>query len=226
MTTNPRTDALNITVVSDVVCPWCFIGKRHLEQALVLYAEKYPQHCAPVVQWSAFQLNPDMPLVGMDRGTYVRNKFGDRVNDIMQSMADAGTRAGIAFAFDKVKRQPNTLGLHALIAAASGPVQQDTVVQALFDAYFLGGLDLSDDGVIAHVMKPTGLLPDTVARCLLKGGEQQLAAQAVDQQWRSMQVQGVPLFVFDNKWAVSGAQPPQRLLESMAHAVHEAQASA
>lgn len=211
--------ALHITVVSDVVCPWCFIGKRHLEQALALYASKYPERDKPLVQWSAFQLNPDMPLDGMDRDAYVRNKFGDRVDDIMQRMADAGRNAGIDFAFDQITRQPNTLGMHALIASATNAQQQDMVVQALFDAYFLQGLDLTNDAVVQQVMHPTGLEAEVVAQCLVKGGPAQQAALDADQQWRSMQVQGVPLFVFQNKWAVSGAQPPMGLLEAMEQAV-------
>jgi predicted DsbA family dithiol-disulfide isomerase len=213
---------LHITVVSDVVCPWCFIGKRHLEKALLLYAEQYPDHQAPVVEWSAFQLNPDMPLEGMDRDTYVRNKFGDKAGDTMQRMADAGRNAGIDFAFDKVTRQPNTLGLHALIHAATNPSQQNAVKQALLDAYFLNGQDLTDDAVVANVVQPTGLSPELVAQCLVKGAAPQLAAQATDQRWRNMQVQGVPLFVFQHKWAVSGAQPPEALLEAMVQSALQA----
>jgi predicted DsbA family dithiol-disulfide isomerase len=211
--------ALHITVVSDVVCPWCFIGKRHLEQALQLYAQQYPAHEPPVVQWSAFQLNPDMPLEGMDRGDYIRNKFGHRAAEIMQRMADAGQNAGIEFAFDAIQRQPNTLALHALIAAASNPAQQDAVKQALLDAYFLRGQDLTDAQVVSQAVAHTGLPATVVAQCMAVGGPQQLAAQATDAQWRSMQVQGVPLFVFQHKWALSGAQPPAALLAAMVRAV-------
>ncbi|UFS56893.1 DsbA family oxidoreductase [Comamonadaceae bacterium M7527] len=210
---------LHITVVSDVVCPWCFIGKRHLEQALALYASKYPERAKPQVQWSAFQLNPDMPLDGMHRAAYVRNKFGDRADEVLQRMADAGRNANIEFAFDQITRQPNTLGMQALIASATTAQQQDMVVQALFDAYFLKGLDLTNDAVVQQVMQPTGLTAEVVAQCLVKGGPAQQAALQAAQQWRSMEVQGVPLFVFQNKWAVSGAQPPAGLLEAMEHAL-------
>ena len=210
---------IHITVVSDVVCPWCFIGKRHLEQAMALYASKYPERPKPEVQWSAFQLNPDMPLDGMHRDVYVRNKFGDRAQEVLQRMTDAGLGANIEFAFDQITRQPNTLGMHALIAAATHAAQQDRVVQALFDAYFLKGLDLTNDAVVQQVMQPTGLSAEVVAQCLVTGGPAQQAVLQADQQWRSMQVQGVPLFVFQHKWALSGAQPPVSLLEAMEHAL-------
>ena len=211
-------EPLEITVVSDVVCPWCFIGKRHLAQALELFAQNHPQQAAPVVNWSPFQLNPDMPLEGMDRDTYVRRKFGDQHEAIMARMAEAGQRAGIDFQFNAVTRQPNTLGLHALIASAQDAQQQDAIVQSLFDGYFLNGTDMTDVAQVSALMAPLGLSEQTVAECMALGGERQQEAAAQDAQWRAMQVQGVPLFVFNRRWAVSGAQPPDVLAQAMAQA--------
>lgn len=184
-----------------------------------MYASQYPERDQPVVQWSAFQLNPDMPLDGMDRGDYVRHKFGDRVGEVMQRMTDAGRNAGIDFAFDQMTRQPNTLGMHALIAASTSAAQQDAVVQALFEAYFIKGLDLTNAAVVQQVMRPTGMDAAVITQCLTQGGSAQQAALHTDQHWRSMQVQGVPLFVLQNKWAVSGAQPPAALLKAMEQAL-------
>jgi predicted DsbA family dithiol-disulfide isomerase len=215
----PTTAPLSITVVSDVVCPWCFIGLRHLTQALALFAEQNPTACAPVVDWQPFQLNPDMPLAGMDRDEYVRRKFGDQHDAIMARMAEAGQRAGIDFAFERITRQPNTLGLHALIACAQSAEQQGAIVQALFDGYFLQAVDMTDLAQVSALMVPVGLDAAVVADCLELGGERQQAAAAQDAQWRAMQVQGVPLFVFNQRWAVSGAQPPEVLAQAMAKAM-------
>ena len=112
------TEALNIDVISDVVCPWCFVGKRRLEAALALYAQKHPDRPAPVVQWHPYQLNPDLPREGIPRKEYIAQKFGGRPypNERLESV---GAPLGIAFAFDKMLRQPNTLAAHSLIARAA-----------------------------------------------------------------------------------------------------------
>ena len=112
------TEALNIDVISDVVCPWCFVGKRRLEAALALYAQKHPDRPAPVVHWHPYQLNPDLPREGIPRKEYIAQKFGGRPypNERLESV---GAPLGIAFAFDKMLRQPNTLAAHSLIARAA-----------------------------------------------------------------------------------------------------------
>src|SRR5262245_52561604 len=100
--------ALSIDVISDVVCPWCFIGKRRLEGALALYAKAYPDIPAPAVTWRPFQLNPGMPAEGMARSEYIANKFGARGGAVYDRVSSAGREVGIAFAFDRIVRQPNT----------------------------------------------------------------------------------------------------------------------
>lgn len=217
----PHPAPLSIIVVSDVVCPWCFIGKRHLAKALAMFAQQHSTLPAPVVEWQPFQLNPDMPLSGMDREAYVRRKFGDQHDAIMARMADAGRRAGIDFAFERITRQPNTLGLHALIASAQSAEQQEAIVQALFDGYFLKAFDMTDLAQVTSLMAPVGLDAATVAACLEPGGARQQAASDQDAQWRAMQVQGVPLFVFNRRWAVSGAQPAEVLVEAMTKACEQ-----
>ena len=217
---------LHITVVSDVVCPWCFIGQRHLRVALSEWARLYPQRTAPEIEWSAFQLNPDMPLNGVDREAYVRQKFGTRYDEIMARMADAGTRAGIAFDWTRVVRQPNTLPLHGLILGAEGLRQQSAIAERLFEAFFLDGVDVTDQNAVAAAVAPLGVGAQQVAACWDRDGDHQRRAAEVDQQWRRNGIQGVPLFVFNRKWAVSGAQPPDQLVKAMEHAFDDAQVSA
>ena len=216
---------LHITVVSDVVCPWCYIGKRHLETAIAGFAAAHPDAPTPDLEWSAFQLNPTMPQSGMDRRTYVANKFGDNETAIMARMALAGKNAGIDFNFDAIQRQPNTLGLHAVIAAADTQGQQTAVVERLFQANFLEGVDLTDAPAIISLLTPLGLRPEVIADCLDPQGAAQANVASIDAHWRSLQVQGVPLFVFDRQWAVSGAQPPEALIDAMTHAMSQRAAS-
>ena len=218
--------SLHITVVSDVVCPWCFIGQRHLRAALTEWARLYPDREAPNVEWSAFQLNPDMAPDGVARDDYVRRKFGARYDEIMARMADAGAQAGISFDWARVVRQPNTLALHALILSAPSLAEQDALAERLFEAFFLEGVDMTDVDAVSALVAPLGVDADRVAACWDRGGEPQNRAAAADQQWRNNGIQGVPLFVFNHKWAVSGAQPAAQLVKAMAHAFDDSEQAA
>jgi predicted DsbA family dithiol-disulfide isomerase len=130
--------ALQIEIVSDVVCPWCFIGKRRLEQAL----GRAPD--TPVsLRWRPFQLNPQLPAGGVERAEYVRAKFGARATEIYDRVARVGRGVGIDFAFDRIVRQPNTLPAHQLIGAAAVAGVEEAMVETLFRAYFLEGADLT-----------------------------------------------------------------------------------
>src|SRR5450432_2931265 len=131
---------LTIDIISDVVCPWCYIGKRRIEAALELYAQQNPGAEKPIVTWRPFQLNPDMPAAGMSRQEYVVQKFGAaRAKDIYKRVAGVGAEVGIPFAFDKIARQPNTLAAHSLIGLAGAADLQDQVKEALMHAYFIDG---------------------------------------------------------------------------------------
>jgi len=143
----------------------------------------------------------------------------------MARMALAGKNAGIDFNFDAIQRQPNTLGLHAVIAAADTQGQQTAVVERLFQANFLEGVDLTDAPAIISLLTPLGLRPEVIADCLDPQGAAQANVASIDAHWRSLQVQGVPLFVFDRQWAVSGAQPPEALIDAMTHAMSQRAAS-
>jgi predicted DsbA family dithiol-disulfide isomerase len=208
---------LSIDIVSDVVCPWCFIGKRKLEAALALYRERNPEAAAPKVTWHPFQLNPDMPQAGMDRGEYVARKFGARGRDVYGRVSAAGREAGIAFAFDKVVKQPNTLAAHGLIALAEDAGKQDEVVEALFRAYFIDGKDLTSEDTLAGIAAEAGLDADEV-RTALASEDARAHVSAEEGQARAIGVEGVPFFTFNRRLAVSGAQGPEVLLEAMLEA--------
>ena len=206
--------ALQIDVISDVVCPWCFIGQRKLARALELYSEKNPAGEAPKVAWHPFQLNPDMPEAGVDRAAYLERKFGSRSAEIYARVSAAGAEVGIPFAFDKVTRQPNTLAAHSLIALAAEAGLQDGLVDALFRAYFIDGRDLTSNETLSAIACEAGLARDEIDACLANGQARE-HVQAKDSQARRIGVEGVPYFVFNRRYAVSGAHDPQVLVDAM-----------
>lgn len=211
---------LTIDIVSDVVCPWCFVGKRKLATALDLYAKERPDEPAPQVTWRPFQLNPQMPAEGMLRSDYVARKFGRSGTEVYARVSQAGKSVGIDFAFDRIVRQPNTLAPHALIALAGEHGRQDEVVDALFHAYFLDGRDLTDAATLTEVATGAGLPRDAVEACLADEQARRTVATE-DEQAREMGVSGVPCFIFNGRSAVSGAHDPQTLLQAMLQAESE-----
>ncbi|MBL8308929.1 MAG: DsbA family oxidoreductase [Burkholderiales bacterium] len=219
--------AIRIDVVSDVVCPWCYIGKRHLEQALATWRANHAD--APVeVRWHPFQLNPDLPPEGKDRRAYLEAKFGgpERAAAIYARVKAAGANAGLAMNFDAIKQQPNTLLAHALIAYAQsveggGGGRGDAVVERLFCAYFVAGEFVGDLNVLLRIAAGCGLDVDATRDVLQDDATlQQIAAQ--DAAVRQQGVSGVPFFVFNQRLALSGAQPPDVLLQTMREAASAA----
>jgi predicted DsbA family dithiol-disulfide isomerase len=214
---------LNIDIISDVVCPWCYIGKRQIEAALALYAAQNPGADRPSIAWKPFQLNPQLPAEGMSRQDYVVQKFGAaRAKDIYARVAGVGTEYGIAFAFDRIARQPNTVAAHSLIALAGVAGQpadglQDRVKEALLQAYFLDGVDLTKPENLLAIATAAGLDRAQAERCLADP-QSRRAVELEDQRARAIGVQGVPFFIFNGKLAVSGAQGPAALLEAMRQA--------
>ncbi len=209
--------SLSIDIVSDVVCPWCFIGKRRLEGALALYASEHPDAPAPAVAWRPFQLNPGMPAEGMARADYVARKFGPRGGAVYDRVAAMGREVGIDFAFDRITRQPNTLAAHSLIQLAGAQGHQDAMAEALFRAYFLDGVDLTSRDNLLEIAASAGL--DRAAAAEWLGNtEAREAAAAEDARARENGIEGVPFFVFNRRLAVSGAQPAEVLLDAMKQA--------
>jgi len=200
---------MHIDIVSDVICPWCFIGKRRLEKALSLRPD-----LAVEVTWRPFQLNPDMPLEGMDRKAYVAAKFGggghaDRI--YAATVAEVGESIGIPFAFDRIRRTPNTRDAHRLIRWAAAQGQADPVVEALFRAYFIDGRDIGDRATLAETAGAAGL-DASEARRWLDGTAEIEPVLAEDRRARRLGINAVPCFIFDRHYAVSGAQEPEFFL--------------
>lgn len=214
---------MNIDIISNVVCPWCYIGKRQIEAALALYAEQNPGADRPSIAWKPFQLNPQLPAEGMSRQEYVVQKFGAaRAKDIYARVAGVGMEYGIAFAFDKIARQPNTVAAHSLIALAGAAGQtidglQSRVKEAFLQAYFLKGVDLTKPENLVAIATAAGLDRSAVEQCLADPKSRQ-AVEQEDQRARAIGVEGVPFFIFNGKLAVSGAQGPAALLDAMRQA--------
>lgn len=196
-----------IEIFSDTICPWCFIGKRRLERALALRPGLEPE-----IHWRAFQLNPWMPREGMERAEYLQTKFGSPdAGGIYDNIRRVGIGEDIAFRFDLIRRTPNTLASHRLIRYAAELDAQDATVEALFHAYFLGGRDIGDPDVLATVAAEAGLDRHAASAYLLSDRDAD-AVIAEDARARRMGIQGVPCFIFDKRYAVSGAQEPEYFL--------------
>lgn len=195
---------LTIDVTSDVICPWCFIGKRRLEKAL--------GNRPAVVRWHPFQLNPAMPRGGIDRKAYRIGKFGswERSQELDARVDAAGRDEGIAFDFDRQSRTPNTLDAHRIIRLAGERGVQDAAVEALFLAYFTDGRDLCDLATLAEIAERAGLDRAEVDG-LLTGDAGLDVVRAGEERARNLGVSGVPFFVMNGRIAVSGAQPPELL---------------
>jgi predicted DsbA family dithiol-disulfide isomerase len=199
---------LHIDIISDVICPWCFIGKRRLERALALRPE-----IAAEIAWRPFQLNPDMPPEGMDRKAYLAAKFGAAApaERIYASIAAAGAGVGIDFAFERIRRTPNTRDAHRLIRLAGAEGRADAAVEALFRSHFIDGRDIGNRAVLADIASEVGLDRDETQRWL----ESPAAVEEVlaeDRGARRLGINAVPCFVFAGQYAVSGAQDPEFFL--------------
>ena len=210
-----RPPTLTVDVVSDIVCPWCFIGKRHLETAL---ADAGVSNEA-VVRWHPFELNPDLPHDGIDRKHYLETKFGGpaRAAQIYARVREAGERAGIAFDFDAIARQPNTREAHRLIAWAQAHGDADPLVERLFRAYFLEGRMLADRETLVSLAAEAGIDAAAARHWLASGRGVQEIAQA-EARARELGITGVPFFIFDGHVGLSGAHPPETLRDAIRRA--------
>ena len=210
---------LTIDVISDVVCPWCFIGMRRLETALgMVAAEQAPGGVA--VRWHPFELNPELPPTGMDRRAYLEAKFGSasRAAQIYERVRAAGETAGITFGFDRITRQPNTRDAHRLIIWAQERGDAAPLVERLFTAYFVEGRDVGDRAVLAAIAGEAGFDAAAV-RAMLDSGEGTEAVLASERRAVENGVGGVPFYIFNRSVAVSGAQDPRVLADAIAEAV-------
>ena len=193
--------ALLIDVISDVICPWCFIGKRRLEKAIAALG-------GPVkVRWLPFQLNPAMPKDGISRREYRIRKFGswERSLELDARLVAVGEAEGIHFAFDRIERTPNTLDAHRIVGLAERQGVQGAVVEALFRAYFTEGRDISNPQTLLDVVAEAGL-DRHEAEALLNGDDGLEAIKDGDALARRFRVDGVPFFIVNGTLTLSGAQ--------------------
>lgn len=200
---------LTVQVISDVICPWCFIGKRRLEKAIVALG-------VPVrVHWLPFQLNPTMPKEGISRREYRIKKFGswERSQELDARVIAVGKQEGIDFAFDRIERTPNTLDAHRLIWLAEAEGIQDSVVEALFRAYFTDGRDISNQQTLIDVVAEAGL-DRAKTEAVLNGGEGMEAIKEAGELSRRHNVDGVPFFIITGQITLAGAQHPDTFLEA------------
>jgi len=208
---------LSIDIVSDIVCPWCYIGKRRLERALELYRARHPEAPAPTVTYHPFELNPDIPREGVARADYIAKKFGARGYGGHERLVHAGAQLGIAFAFERIERQPNTLAAHALIEWARRRGVQPAVKEALMKAFFVDCRDLTDAATLVGVAAEAGLDRAEAETAI---ADEELRKNVADEEEhaRNMGIHGVPFYILNRRLAVEGAQPPDLLLEAMLEA--------
>ncbi len=211
---------MQVDIVSDVICPWCFIGKRRLARALAMRPGLDVS-----TTWRAFQLNPDMPADGMPRQEYLALKFGGNLQArrIYSAVEQAGASEGISFAFDRIKRTPNTVDAHRLIRFATANGRADETVEALFRAYFLDGRDIGSRDELAAVAAESGL-DEREARGFLDDGKGRDTVLAEDRGARRAGIDGVPSFIVDGSYLLSGAQEPEFFLPLFDLALNKAAA--
>lgn len=211
------TDPLTIDVVSDVVCPWCFLGRRRLEQAIEMVPE-----VPVVVRWRPYLLDPNVPEEGMDRAAYMKAKFPDpaQIRAIHERLEELGRNAGIDYRFDAIEVAPNTLNAHRVIRWALVEGVQDALVERLFKLYFEEGADLSRPETLVDAARDAGMNAEVVAR-LLEGDADLDAVREEIAVAQRLGVTGVPCFIFDNRYAVMGAQEAETLAAAIRRAADE-----
>lgn len=199
------TQTVKLDIMSDPICPWCYIGKTHLDKALA----NIPNHPF-VIEWHPFQLNPDMPDAGMDRREYLERKFGGKEGAVRAyaPVVEHADNAGLKIDFEGMKRTPNTLNAHRLINWAGIEGKQNEIVDALFDAYFVQTRDIGEPEVLADIADSAGMDAAVVMK-LLKSDADLDDIKNRDTHSREMGVNSVPTFIVANQHAVPGAQPPE-----------------
>ena len=210
---NEVDQVLTIDIVSDVVCPWCYVGEKRLEAALA-------DEAGPVVvRWRPYQLDPTIPEAGLDRAEYMAKKFGNsgRLQSVHDNLTRLGAELGLPFAFDKIKRSPNTLDAHRLIRWAATAGVQAEVVDRLFKAFFVEGRDVGDRKVLVELAGECGLDAGQVEKALAEGADADLVREEIEEA-QTMGVSGVPFFIFGGRVGVPGAAEPSVLRQAIAQA--------
>ncbi|MGI9415697.1 MAG: DsbA family oxidoreductase [Hyphomicrobiales bacterium] len=208
---------ITVDIISDVMCPWCYVGKRRFEKALKLTPDTRVD-----VKWRPYQLDPTIPREGVDRQEYLAKKFGgaDRAKQIYQAIVDAGAQEDIPFEFDRIKRSPNTLNAHRLIRWAFTPGLQDEMVEHLFKLYFIEGADIGDHEVLLEAARHVGMDMEILSGLIASDADTDLVEKEIALA-REMGVQGVPCFIVANKYAVMGAEQPEVIAHALGLAAGE-----
>jgi len=208
---------VRIEVWADLACPWCWIGEHRL-----LRAVRQRPGLEIELRWRPFILQPDLPLEGADWGDFIAAKFGgmDRARSAFEQVARAGAEEGLVFRFDRIRRAPHTAAAHRLILEGEGAGIGFEVADALFRAHFSEGMDLSDAETLRGVAIGAGLLPAAVD-CVLDGCRWTDAVETSQVQARRLGIRGVPFFLFDGRYAISGAHPPDAILHAIDTAMRE-----
>lgn len=211
-TTTDAKTPVQVDIISDVMCPWCYIGKRRLEKALV------PRAALPVaVRWHPFLLDPTIPPEGVDRRAYMERKFGAEAPRVYARIQAAGAEEGIEFAFDRITRSPNTMNAHRLIRWASAERQQDSVVERLFQLYFLEGADIGRADVLVEAARDAGMDGDAIAEWLASDLDTDLVRRDITTA-QLIGITGVPFFIIQQRDSVVGAQSPEVIGSAIDHA--------
>ncbi|WP_428641472.1 DsbA family oxidoreductase [Roseibium sp.] len=209
-----ETAPMTVDIVSDVMCPWCFIGKRRLEAAL----RQVPQ-IDVLIRWHPFQLDATLPMTGKDRQQYLNDKFGgpDQARSVYDQIRAAGLQEGIKFAFDAIRLSPNTLDCHRLILWSQADGLQNEVVERLFQAYFLNGEDLTKTETLVRISREAGMQADLV-EALLATDTDLDKVEAQIESAQSSGITGVPCFIIDNRFVLAGAEKPETIAAALLHA--------
>ncbi len=213
----PQSEPVHIDIVSDVMCPWCYIGKRRMEKALELAPD------VPVtVQWRPFQLDGTLPAEGKDRQQYLNEKFGGAVQAraIYTRIEEAGRLEGIPFEFDKITKSPNTLDCHRLLRWAVRDGVQNELSEELFRLYFIEGADLTRSDTLVQAAKTVGMEADKVAELLQSTADAEETKEEI-QAAHQMGITGVPCFIVDNRYALMGAESSERIADVLKKAADE-----
>jgi len=201
---------LRIDIVSDTLCPWCFIGKRRLERALEILGQPDRE-----IFWHPFQLDATIPPEGIDRQLYLTRKFGEEgAKKVYARVEQAGAEEGIAFAFDKIRKSPNTLDSHRVIRWATHENKQNEVAERLFSLIFVEGADIGDKDVLAGAARDVGMDSDEVCQKLQSDVDLEDVKREVEEAHR-LGIGGVPAFIIANAGLINGAQPAEGLAEAI-----------
>ena len=209
-----------VDVVSDVVCPWCYVGAKHLEQALANLSGE-----TVLIRWRPYQLDPTIPADGLDRKAYMQKKFGDgpQLKEAHQRLEALGANAGIEFDFEAIQKSPNTLDAHRLIRWAFEAGGQDVVVKTLFSAYFERGIDIGDKSILADIAGACGMARAAI-RSKLDTQDDVDAVKTEISEAQKLGISGVPFFIMNGKVGVSGAHPAETLLQAIRQSLGQADA--